>query len=147
VLGAVATILTLGGIAYQVIQEPSVHPNVGQVDDPFALRFRIYNSSYLFSADDVRLTCVLNHVADSNGIAFEEIQLMPDGVYRSLGRNKSMQYGCPFYGSISNDRPIIEAEVSVSVKFKTLGFERHTVSEHFYWSKRSRAWTEGELVD
>ena len=146
-LGALSVAIAIGTATFQVVAAPSIHPNQGQVGDPFDLEFSIHNPSWMFEVSEMHLTCILHKLAFHNGPNIYDNTIEQGALSVGIPRSGTILYNCPFHKFMIFARPIDEAVVSISGSYKTYGATRHLASETFNWSSQSHEWTEGRRIN
>ena len=124
---------------------PSIHPNPGQIDDPFAATFTVQSPRKWLDMRDVKFTCLLISAAYPRGGLVENDGFAWNGPVVTLKPNHPLQYACPV-NRIMNIGPPIAATIRVSVFFRDISGSQNFTSEQFNWDGGSRSWSEGQIV-
>jgi hypothetical protein len=126
---------------------PDIHPNSGQVSDPFDLRFSIKNNSKAFQLTVTSISCrVIKFELDNDG-KIENNTINQRRLSLIVAQNKSVQYNCPFNSMIQLPGQVQTAQVSIDINYSLFGFDNTATSEIMTWTRQSGQWIEGSLIN
>jgi hypothetical protein len=147
-LGAVAAIIGISDTTYESLRKPEIHVPPALAADPFALRISLHNPSRWFAMKDMHYKCTGKRIVFLSGTWLESMTLDDQVVSPNIEPGHTLEYRCPFDRVIMHPGdPVVFAQLTVLVYFKTGIFDRDAISEDFTWSAESPQWTEGELVN
>jgi len=147
-VGFVGAVIGIGLAARDAWRAPEIHASPGEYENPFELRFSLYNPSTLFRMSEMRFTCELPQVLLGNENYFGGGQMNQTKLIASLEPGHTIEYRCPFNSSFYlGPTPYLYAVAQIKVDFKTLWKKRETTSEAFTWSASTKRWIEGAWVN
>lgn len=130
---------------------PELNVQSAQIDDPFSIRFSVFNPSRLFAQKEVFFSCRLDDVrANANDSGFRIRDVVVAAAPQELpiiDPGKTAHFVCPLREFILFTQPIDFARVSAVVNYRTLGNTRDAVTEEFNWDNKSRQWVKGALIN
>jgi len=129
--GAAATILTLGGALWHVLQGPHVALADGDVTLPFAAPISVTNESWPFYMTDAQINCAVADVQLGRG-RISGINFVFAGSTQTLEPGKPAIFQCSVTNGTASQVP--EADEYVSVTYKMFGFwERQSDAMEITW--------------
>ncbi|WP_155714140.1 hypothetical protein [Burkholderia cepacia] len=123
---------------------PSFEPSESSAP-PFDVPFTVRNASSLFRIDDLKITCVLQHVEIGNGSSFNNASANSSGNGGSLDPLKNKPYLCPV--AVSASIPIQKATIKFSGEYRypflDKPFTFESPSFELWYDRHRQLWVAG----
>ncbi|NIJ50454.1 hypothetical protein FHS84_003850 [Rhizomicrobium electricum] len=153
-LGSIATLTTLCGFVWQALIGPDIDVPIAESVSPFAAPIAVSNRSYMFEMSETHILCGLGTVSLTNRkrgnphsvtAVITGIQLQFAKAIENIAPSDVGNFQCSAIGI--GEGGISEANIFVTVEYRTLGFKRTSRTQEITWCKSCAPprWVKGQF--
>jgi hypothetical protein len=154
-IGLIASLLGIGTTVYDILRDPDIssdpNPDASQ---PFAFPFFVKNNSSWFPMKGAQMHCGIERIVMTGNRSLEGFSVV-DTSHATIGQGLIVNFRCVAAGApgrnlvVANPGDILDANVSIFMKYTMLGIPRTSTSTEFIWYARGTPphWIKGKVVD
>ncbi|HWF63552.1 MAG TPA: hypothetical protein VN685_02950 [Rhizomicrobium sp.] len=142
-LAIIAVIAVAAGAVRNELLGPRIHAVPRRNDDPFTIRFAVFNPAFTLTFRDIDMTCLPRRIEGhgKDGRAWDAAgQPFPLNVSIDLAPRMAYEYTCPIKSSASPQQ-VSRVEVQIITRYTRFGHRAQAKPVTLDWDSASRAWT------
>ena len=140
---AIAALVMLAGAVRNELLGPRIRAVPIRNDDPFTIRFAIFNPAFALTFRNVDMTCQPLRIEghDKEGRAWEAAAApFPLNVDIDLRPRMAFEYTCPVTSSAA-PQAVTRVEAQIAIRYTRFGHRAQAMPATLAWDSASRAWT------
>ena len=142
-IAGIAVLVMLAGAVRNELLGPRIRAFPIRTDDPFTIRFGIFNPAFTLTFRDIDMTCLPLRIEGhgKDGRAWDATgQPFPLNVSVDLGPRMAYEYTCPIKSSAAPGR-VTHVEAKIAIRYTRFGHRAQSMSGALDWDSGTRAWT------
>jgi hypothetical protein len=139
---AIIVVIAVGAVRNELLG-PRIHAVPRRNDDPFTIRFAVFNPAFTLTFRDLDMTCLPLRIEGhgKDGRAWNAAgQPFPLNVNVDLGPRMAYEYTCPIKSKASPEA-VNRVEAQIATRYTRFGHRAQATPATLDWDSASRAWT------